>query len=192
MNRWGVLVFVTLAASGCSIQRMAVNKVGDAIAASGSGYESDEDPELVGEALPFSLKLLESLLAESPQHEGMLLAACKGFTSYAYAYVDRDAELALESDLDRGLELETRARKLYLRALGYGLRGLEVRYPGLTERMLTDPRGAVSEVEARSLPLLYWSAAALGLAISDSLDDAAWVALRAEVDALIRRAVVLD
>ncbi len=181
-----------LAASGCSIQRMAVNKVGDAIAASGSGYESDEDPELVGEALPFSLKLLESLLAESPKHEGMLLAACKGFTSYAYAYVDREAELALETDLDRGLELETRARKLYLRALGYGLRGLERRHPGLTERLLTDPESAVVEVEARSVPLLYWSAAALGLAIADSLDDAAMVARLPEVNAVLGRALALD
>jgi predicted anti-sigma-YlaC factor YlaD len=182
----------TLVLSGCSIKRMAVNRVGDAISASGSTYESDEDPELIGQALPFSLKLLESLLAESPEHEGMLLAACKGFTSYAYAYVDRDAELALATDLDRGLELELRARKLYLRALGYGLRGLEARYPGLTARLLTDPQGAVAAVDAKSVPLLYWSAAALGLAIADSLDDAAMVARLPEVDALLGRALALD
>ena len=36
--------------------------------------------ELVREAVPFSLKLIESLLAESPRHRGLLLAACKGFT----------------------------------------------------------------------------------------------------------------
>ncbi len=189
---WSATLVVALLASGCSIKRMAVNKVGDAIASSGSGYESDEDPELVGEALPFSLKLLESLLAESPKHEGMLLAACKGFTSYAYAYVDREAELALEDDLDRGLALEQRARKLYLRALGYGLRGLELRYPGLTAGLLTDPRGAVAAVEAKSVPLLYWSAAALGLAISVSLGDAAMVARLPEVEALLDRALALD
>jgi predicted anti-sigma-YlaC factor YlaD len=183
---------IALVACGCSIKRLAVNKVGDAIASSGSGYESDEDPELVGDALPFSLKLLESLLAESPEHEGMLLAACKGFTSYAYAYVDREAEIVLEDDLDRGLALEERARKLYLRALGYGLRGLELRHPGLTAGLLTDPAGAAARVEARSVPLLYWSAAALGLAISVSVGDAAMVARLPEVEALLDRALALD
>jgi len=187
-----LVLVLALLASGCSIKRLAVNKVGDAIASSGSGYESDEDPELVREALPFSLKLLESLLSESPQHEGMLLAACKGFTSYAYAYVDREAELALEEDLDRGLALEQRARKLYLRALGYGLRGLELQSPGLSEGLLTDPQGAVAAVEERHVPLLYWSAASLGLAISVSLDEAAMVARLPEVEALLDRALALD
>jgi len=191
-GRWIATLVVAFLASGCSIKRLAVNKVGDAIASSGSGYESDEDPELVGEALPFSLKLLESLLAESPKHEGMLLAACKGFTSYSYAYVDREAELAIENDLDRGLALEQRARKLYLRALGYGLRGLELRQPGLTAGLLTDPRGAVAAVEAQNVPLLYWSAASLGLAISVSLGDAAMVARLPEVEALLDRALALD
>jgi len=183
---------LALLASGCSIKRLAVNKVGDAIASSGSGYESDEDPELVGEALPFSLKLLESLLAESPRHAGMLLAACKGFTSYSYAYVDREAELALDQDLDRGLALELRARKLYLRALGYGLRGLELRHPGLSANLLADPEVAVAAVEERDVPLLYWSAASLGLGISVSLSDAAMVARLPEVDALLDRALALD
>jgi hypothetical protein len=31
-------------------------------------YESDDDIQLVGDALPYRLKLIESLLAESPDH----------------------------------------------------------------------------------------------------------------------------
>jgi hypothetical protein len=40
---------------------MAVNKLGNALASGGSTFESDDDPDLVGQALPFSLKLMESL-----------------------------------------------------------------------------------------------------------------------------------
>src|ERR1019366_2971308 len=68
--------------SGCSIKRMAVNKVGDALAGSGTTFASDDDPELVKAAVPFSLKLMESVLNENPRHEGLLLAACSGFTEY--------------------------------------------------------------------------------------------------------------
>jgi hypothetical protein len=34
-------------------------------------FEGDEDPELVAAAIPFGLKLYESLLAESPKHRGL-------------------------------------------------------------------------------------------------------------------------
>lgn len=80
------------AGCGCSIKRMAVNKFGDALASGGSTYESDDDPELVASAVPFGLKLMESLLAESPKHPGLLLAASSGFTEYAYAFVGQQAD----------------------------------------------------------------------------------------------------
>ena len=45
--------------SACSIRRYAVNMVGDALASGNSVYETEEDIEIVGEALPFGLKLTE-------------------------------------------------------------------------------------------------------------------------------------
>ena len=77
---------------GCSFRRMAVNKLGDALASGGTTFASDDDPELVKAAVPFSLKLMESLLAESPRHEGLLFATASGFTEYGYAFVQEDAD----------------------------------------------------------------------------------------------------
>src|SRR5215475_1136204 len=70
---------IEMALAGCSIRRTAVEIVGDA-----SVYESDDDPQLIQDALPFGLKTYESLLAVSPDHMGLLLATAKGFVSYAY------------------------------------------------------------------------------------------------------------
>src|SRR5207247_766810 len=72
------------AAPGCSLRKVAVHKLADALAGSGTTFSSDDDPDLIESAVPFSLKLIESLLAESPNHRGMLLAASSGFTQYAY------------------------------------------------------------------------------------------------------------
>ncbi len=170
--------------------------VGDALASGNSVYETDEDIELVGEAFPFALKLTETLLAESPNHPGLLITACKGFVGYSYAYVDFRAELAEETDLDRARVLRTRARKLYLRAHNYCTRGLERWYPGLTAALTTDPQAAVrltkEKKRDRDLPFLYWTAAALGSAISASRDDAAMLARLPEVEALLDRALMLD
>ena len=89
--------FLLLATSACSIKRVATNKLGNALASGDTAYERDEDPELVAAAMPFGLKLYESLLAESPKHTGLLLAAASGFTEYAYAFVDCPGSEAKEA-----------------------------------------------------------------------------------------------
>ena len=90
-----------LASGGCSIKKFAINKLGDSLANSGTTYAADDDPELIGQALPFSLKLVEGLLAESPEHRGLLLAAASGFTEYAYAYVNQDADMIEPESLEK-------------------------------------------------------------------------------------------
>ncbi len=195
----GVLVLslpVLLLNTSCSIKKFAINKIGDTLASGNSVYESDEDLELVAGALPFGLKLVESLLAESPHHRGLLLTACRGFVLYSYAFVDYEAELAEETDLERARHLRHRARRLYLRGFRYGLQALERSYKGFGDRLAADPTAAVASIQEkkkkRDLPFLYWSAAALGLAISASRDDTAMLARLPEVEALLDRALELD
>src|SRR5687767_11308407 len=87
-----VAVVVALICSGCSIRKLAVNQLGDALAAHGTTFATDDDPELIGDALPFGLKLMESLLAESPSHTPLLVATSRGFTQYAYGWVGPAAD----------------------------------------------------------------------------------------------------
>lgn len=190
-----VLVVVSLSMfllTSCSIRRFAVNKIGDALASGGDTYSSDDDLILVGAALPFGLKLMESLLDESPKHKGLLITACEGFTTYAYIYVQHKADTGAEQDLTQAREMRTRARRLYLRARAYGLRRLEASYEGITERIESDPRAALSVIKKKDVPALYWNAAALGLGISVSKNDAEMLAHLPEVEALLERALELD
>lgn len=191
-----VVVAVLATAPACSLKTYAINMVGDALSAGDSVYQTDDDLELVGAALPFGLKLTESLLGQSPNHPGLLLTACRGFTVYPYAYVGHAAEIAADDDLDRARALRLRARRLYLRAFEYCIRGLERSYPGLTRALASHPAAAVSALRdnnhARDLPFLYWSAASLGLAISVSKDDAAMLGRLPEVRALLDRALTVD
>lgn len=55
-----LLLAFAAAACGCSMKKIAVNKLGDSLASGGDTFASDDDPDLVGEALPFSLKLMEA------------------------------------------------------------------------------------------------------------------------------------
>ncbi len=192
----GLLVLLLLAwigGSGCSLlRRSALDQVATAVAGSGTTFASDEDPDLVKAAAPFSLKLMESLLVETPQHQGLLSAAASGFTQYAFAFVQQEADELEARDLAAAEALRARAKRLYLRAHTYGLRGLEVEHPGFTNAFLANPRAAVRAATLADVPLLYWTAAAWGAAISLSKDNPELVAQIPAMEALTDRALELD
>ena len=184
--------FVMLATTGCAVKQFAINKIGDSLASSGTTFAADDDVELVGQAVPFSLKLIESLLTESPHHRGLLFAAASGFTQYANVYVHQDADITETQDLEKAAALRARARRLYLRARDYGLRGLDVRHRGFSQELRRDPKAAAHVAKVPDVGLLYWTAAAWGLAISLSKDHPDLIADQPLVEALIDRAVELD
>jgi predicted anti-sigma-YlaC factor YlaD len=191
------IVFLTVLSlavigSGCSVKRLAVNKLGNALAGGGTTFASDDDPELVKAAAPFSLKLMESLLAESPRHEALLFASASGFAQYSYAFVQQDADEMEEKDLAAAEAMRERARRLYLRARNYGLRGLEVRYRGFEKALRADAKQAVAATRAKDVPLLYWTAVSWAGAISLSKDNPDLIAELPIVEAMIDRALVLD
>ena len=190
IHHWTICALLALlaVAPGCSVRQMAASSIGDALAGGGDAYAADDDIDLIGAATPFGLKTIESLLGTVPEHRGLLLAAARGFTQYGYVWVQMPAEEMEEHDVRAAYAQHARARRLYLRARDYGLRGL-----GLTrEAMRADPAAALSRATREDVPLLYWTALAWGAAISLSKDDPAIIAGLPAVDALVRRAAELD
>ena len=186
------LLMTALLGPGCSFRRIAVNKLGDALAASGTTFASDDDPDLVKAAVPFSLKLMESVLAENPKHAGLLSASAAGFTQYAYAFVQQDADELEATDLAAAESLRNRARRLYLRARNYGLRGLEVRHPQFERWLRADSSQALRTLSKQDVGLLYWTAVSWAGAISLSKDNPDLIADLPMVEALIDRALELN
>lgn len=189
--RMSIWVFI-LILPGCSLQKLAVDRLGNALAESSSVYATDDDPDLVGAALPFGLKTIEGLLAQSPHNRGLLLAAASGFTQYAYGFVQTEADFIEDTDLTRAISLRERALRLYRRALGYGIRGLDEVQPGFTDLLKSNPEKALAPLGKKDVALLYWTAAAWGAAISLDKTDPALAAGLPRVEALIRRAFELD
>ena len=176
----------------CSVKHISVNSLGNALAEGGSSYARDDDPDLVWEAVPFGLKTVEGLLEEAPRHKGLLFAAASGFVQYGYGRVQQEADFIEARDLARATELRTRARRLYLRALGYGFRGLEVDFPGLRDRLRTEGAAALGRTRKEHVPLLYFTGLSWFAAISVSKDDSELTADQSQAEALMRRALALD
>ncbi len=189
--RRAILGLLALSLPACSPKLVAVNILGDALAGGGGVYASDEDPELIREAIPFGLKTYEALMEVSPEHRGLLLSAASGFTAYAYLIQD-EADRLDASDLHRARVLRARANRLYLRGRDYALRGLEVQYPGFTAKLRQDPSSALALTTVEDVPYLYWAGASWAGALTAAKDDLHLLAELPISGALVDRVLILD
>ncbi len=154
-----VLFFlIALLFSGC-VKRIALNSVADALSSGESSvFTGDNDPEFLGDALPFALKLQESILEQSPKHKGIHLATTTGFCSYAYAYLAFPADTMSDDYFDQKQHLYKRAKKMYLRARDYGIKGLSIKYPNFMEGLQANADSTLERTKKEDCDLLYWTA----------------------------------
>lgn len=166
--------------------------VGDAITGGGTDvFASDSDPQLVREAIPFGLKVYESLLIETPAHKGLLLACARGFTAYAYM-IQNEADQIDETDLTKARAQKARASKLYLRGRDYALRALEAEHKGFGKRLRTDHIAALAMTTADDVAFLYWAGAAWAAALSADKNNLGLIAEFPLAGALVKRVLELD
>jgi hypothetical protein len=183
---WALVL--ALAAVGCSPKNMAINRMAAALADSSTVYEADNDPEFVRLAAPSTLKTVEMLLSQSPRHPQLLLTACSGFTQYSYGFLHVES-VVKAADAATAQELRGRASKMYQRARGYCLSGLQLRHPGFSDRALAaDPAATLRAMTTEDVPWLYWTAAAWGADITLAPSPITRLAEVAVVRALLRRA----
>jgi len=194
LRRLVAIAVLLPALGGCAmLKRKAVGMVADTLASSGDVFTRDDDLELVGQAIPFGLKLYESLLDSTPKNKNLLIAACSNFTQYGVAYLETEALVLGEAQHhDEVARLNARALKMYLRAKGYCMRAMEVRFPGITPKLLKNPADALKSARKEDVPLLYWTAASWGSAIAQGLDKPELVIDLPVVRALADRAIALD
>lgn len=177
--------------SGCSA--IAVKMVGRTVESLKVASARDEDPELVRDALPMGLKLLEAGLLQKPRHKGLLLSACSGFTQYAQGFIVQPADFLEDSDLAGSRQQRKRAGRMFLRARDYCLRAMDVTHKGLRAKLAGSPPPEVfRRTRKKDVPLLYWTGASWAGAINVSRSNYDLVADLAVPHELLKRALVLS
>ena len=184
------VAIIVFSSSGC-VRQLLVNSAADLLSQGGSGgaIARDEDPELVAEALPFTLKTMESLLEETPHHQGLLTALSSGFTQYAQGFV---LPQSYDADFREADRIEKRAKRLHLRAHRYGMRALGERHHGFGEALEKKPNQAAQGLSKDDIEAMYWTGASLMAAVALSTDDMATVAELPKAEALLQCALELD
>jgi predicted anti-sigma-YlaC factor YlaD len=177
MRRPGILLVVVLALLAldfCSIKKMAMNQVANALTAPGGGtvFTGDNDPELVGDALPFAIKMYESMMVSIPWHQGLKLRTGSLYIMYANAFLQTPAEMLPDIEFEKQEFLLNRSRNLYLRGRDIILKALDKKHPGFLKNMNEKKYDqALAPMKKEDAPFLYWGAAGwLGAYAIDPLD----------------------
>ena len=190
-----VLTVLCFTLPSCSINKLAVNMVADALTGEGSSdvFTGDSDPQLVGDAIPFAIKMYEALLSQSPRHQGLINTTGSMFVMYANAFVQGPAEMFPLSMYAEREAAKARAKSLYLRGLNILYRGLELKYPGFSGAFQGGRlQEFLAKMKKNDVPALYWSAAAGVSAFSLNSFDMDLGVRVPEFYALVQRAYELD
>jgi predicted anti-sigma-YlaC factor YlaD len=189
-----ILALVMFFCSGCTIKKIAVYSIGNMLSGDNSlVFTGEEDPELVGDALPFALKLYESLLEKTPHNKRLLAATGKAFVMYAFAFVQSPADQMTEDQLDLQRMEKQRAKKLYLRGRDYLLSALDEYHPGFTAfiiKGLVD--SALAMTNDKDTSNLYWTGMAWMGALTVDKEDIGLMVTMPKAVAFIDRAGKLN
>jgi len=169
-----LIVLVLIFLPACSIKKLAMNQVANALTdqTSGTVFSGDNDPELVGDALPFAIKLYESLMVANPSHLGLKLKTGSLYIMYANAFLQTPALMLPESEFKMQEFNYKRAKNLYLRGRDIMLGALEHKYPGFRQNLQKKMFAkALTATNKKDVPLLYWAGAGwLGAYAIDPFD----------------------
>ncbi len=189
MNRsFGILCVCIMLFSACSIQKMAFNKVANALAPSYSEKEKEakrqeklkekgvevadpmlaflgeEDIELVAQSFPIIIKMYEMMMLQNREHEGLARMTGEFYVMYANAFVESPAVYLPDSAYDTKNEAFLRAKKLYLRGRSLILASLDLSYPGFGDCMNSSDEEKIdkmlSRCRAKDVESLFWAGAA--------------------------------
>jgi len=186
-----ILLPLAVICAGCSVNVLVAN----ALTGEGSStvFTGDSDPQLVGDALPFAIKMYEALLDATPKHQGLMLTTGSLFVMYANAFVQGPSEILPPEEWEARNEGLMRAKKLYLRGCDILYTALDLKYKGFAKAAQDgNIQTILGKCKKEDVGLLYWAAAGGLSAYSIDILDFELSGRIPEWSAMIKRAYALD
>ena len=175
------LVLVSAACTGCGVTRqITVSQMVPILEHATEGARERTDLQLISQALPANLLLIDGLIRTSPKNAELLTLASFLHFGYALGFVEADS-----------LEL---AGTYYAAGRDYGLRALGHRRPfqkGSTGTLEEFTRG-VASLQRSDVAALAWTSANWGRWISLNLESPAAIAQQPRFEAMVSRLLQLD
>jgi len=180
---------------GCSIKQAVMNELSQSLGTTdvSTVITGEEDPELLGAALPSLLKVYEIVLQVDPGNPKILLATSTAFALYAYAFVQTPASMLPGDKFEEKQFMMSRAKKLFLRARDYVLSAIAIKYPGFSLSLSDDKlKSMLATMTKADLPCLYYAGLTSMGAFTTDIFDMELISLLPKVVLLLTKALELD
>jgi len=187
-----LLLATALSTTGC-VKKVAINAMAGALSGdTGGAFTQDDDLQFVGEAIPFALKLMDSVAAQAPEHDALRETLCSSYTQYSMVYVKWPAEQVRYDDFEAYEKGIVRTKSFLQRARGYCFAAWDLRHEGFSDQIYTDTDAALAMADIEDVSLLYWTGASWLAEISMSKEDMDAIGALPIAAAILQRAMALD
>jgi len=178
-----VILLSFLFATGCSSStrtRMMVDSMGPLMEKMNLAINKHTDVEMVKAAMPAGLLQLDGLIEASPDNAKILVKAAEGYNGYSFVFIEgKDNE---------------RAKKLYLRSLGYSLRALKQKqeFSDAFDGRIDEFKASLDVFDREDVPALFWASAAWLSWIGLNVDEPEIFLAMPKIKAMLDRSIELD
>ncbi len=165
----GLILSLLLVFGACSPRKLAVHEMAGMVETGMTALEQDDDLDMLEQALPANIKLLEIFLASSPEDVNLLTVLARSYGSYNFMLMEprfEDTQFrALFSDASEdidteALHLKQKVSRYYQKGAAYALKALEIRRPGCRTALkkVARDRSFYAETKYKRCadPLLVW------------------------------------
>lgn len=198
-------MILALGLNACSPRRLMLNEFVHLVDNGAGAFEQDDDLDLLEQALPANIKLLETMLVNDPANRTLMVLLARLYGSYSFLFFEDRLERAMLDDPGRRSSeaseqasaagaLKAKADRYYLKGATYALRALEVRHPKAHERLRrVDSRSSfMALLDRRDVPALFWYGFNLGSYVNLNRDSVRALSRAALAEASMKRVAALD
>lgn len=195
-----ICVLLMIGWCGCSTRMLVIDEITDIIDTGVTAFEQDDDLQMLEEAFPANIKLLEALLANDPDNEQLLTLLSRLYGSYAFVFFEDRIEATLLTGTSPGgnrndsQTLEHAAVRYYAKGIEYALRALEVRHPGCREKManVSAAGGFIESLDSADVPPLFWYGFNLSAYVNHNRDSVKAIARAHLIEKAMKRVLALE
>ncbi|MDD9888386.1 MAG: TRAP transporter TatT component family protein [Candidatus Marinimicrobia bacterium] len=149
------------------------------------------NPDMAKTSFKYFTERAEKKIAKSPNDPKKLIAGCKSLTQLGFGFTMEEADRLVMEDYKGGKALYVSANEAFSKAVSFGDRALEIKYPGYLAWVKGESNKSPKFVE-EDIHYLFWTAGAYGGAIKSSRGNPKWVILLPRVGKLLESALALN
>jgi len=191
---------VTALVLACSPKTLIVRQMAEMVDNGVTAFERDSDLDLTEKAIPANIKLLEAMLANSPDERRLTTLIARMYGSYGFGFLETRLERALYTDSHQGPDepdidaLKDQLNHTYKKGMNYALDALEQEVPGARTALarVASIDSYLKRLDKNDVAPLFWYGFNLGAWVNRNLDSIRAVSRAHVARKVMERVLELD